>query len=190
MSVKSLKTGTRSISMLAGNTPEHHVLIAETTVGTGGTASVTFSSIPADYQHLQIRIMGLTTGSTSSAEDFTIRLNSDTSANYSTHGLYGNGTAASSSADTTSTSIRPSLVNRAITNGISVAVIDVLDYASTTKYKTLRALGGYDNNGSGQVGLGSGLWRKSPIEAVTTIYISNGTNNWNQHSTFALYGVK
>lgn len=165
-------------------------LIETQTVGAGGAASVTFSSIPQTYKHLQIRVMGLTTDTTSSAEDFTIRFNSDTTANYNTHGVYGNGTAASSSANTTSTFIRPNLVDRAITNGITVAVIDILDYASTTKNKTLRALGGYDNNGSGQVGLGSGLWRKSPIEAVTTVYISNGLNNWNQHSTFSLYGVK
>jgi hypothetical protein len=45
-----------------------------------------------------------------------------------------------------------------------------------------------DNNGSGDVGIFSGLWMKT--SAVTSLeFFSNG-GNIGQYSSFALYGIK
>jgi len=57
--------------------------IQTVTVGAGGTATVTFSSIPATYTHLQIR--GIARASADTQLDVT--LNSDTGSNYSYHTL-------------------------------------------------------------------------------------------------------
>lgn len=181
MSVKSLKTGTRSVSLLAGNVPEHHVLIAESTVGAGGAASVTFSNIPADYQHLQIR--GISAGDTGY-----IRFNSDSGSNYARHFLMGDGTSATSGNSTSQTSmaIWPGGTTSPI---FSAAILDVLDYASTAKNKTVRILRGTDANGSGSVLLMSGLWMNNTT-AVSSIVISATTTTFSQNSTFQLYGVK
>lgn len=185
MSVKSLKTGSRSISLLAGNTPEHHVLIAESTVGAGGTASVTFSNIPADYQHLQIR--GIAQAGTSYGR---IRFNGDTGANYRDHYLVGNGVSTFSGSQGTGYN---SILFMAWGGfGVSPSwagfVIDVLDYTSASKNKTTRLLAGFDNNGSGVIELDSGIWFATP-SAITSVNISTN-GNFAQYSTFQLYGVR
>jgi hypothetical protein len=70
--------------------------IATTTVGAGGTSTVTFSSIPSTYTHLQIRYIAR--GSTTNPEGFILTFNNDSSGSYGwgNHRLEGNGTAASS----------------------------------------------------------------------------------------------
>ena len=63
-----------------------------TTVITSDTASVTFSSIPQTYKHLQLRMFAKT--DRADLEDVTlIQFNGDTAANYSYHNIRGNGTA-------------------------------------------------------------------------------------------------
>lgn len=194
MSVKSLRTGTRSISLLAGNVPEHHVLLAETTVGAGGAASVTFSNIPADYQHLQIRGIAKNTES-SGVNNAWMRLNSDSATNYFHHGLYGDGASAASSNAVNSQSqmslgIWATSNAAGATNMFTGNIVDILDYASTSKFKTVRTLFGGDINGSGgYVGLTSGLWRST--SAVTSVTLLNGGSaTFTQYTTFALYGIK
>ena len=69
-------------------------------------------------------------------------------------------------------------------------VLDILDYANTNKYKTIKILDGYDNNGSGFVdGVRSGTWLST--SAMTSFTITNpASTNWVQYSHFALYGIK
>jgi hypothetical protein len=66
-------------------------------------------------------------------------------------------------------------------------VIDILDYANTNKYKTMRTLSGYDANGSGNVGLFSGLWMNTA--AVTSINLLTFYDQYATYSSFALYGI-
>ena len=74
-------------------------------------------------------------------------------------------------------------------NMFGSGVIDILDYANTNKYKTVRTLSGDDKNGSGYVVFGSGLWQNT--NAVSTITLTNhGATNFQQYSSFALYGIK
>jgi hypothetical protein len=160
--------------------------IATTTVGAGGAASITFSSIPQTYTHLQLRLFAF--GNTT--DSGLIRFNSDTATNYSWHALTGTGAAASANANST--------VNFIVGNGYNlgpnsttiafVTIIDILDYANTNKYKTLRSLDGTDRNGTGQVTLLSGNWRSS--SAITSISLAPNTGSFTQYSSFALYGVK
>ena len=67
-----------------------------TVSGTGSNSSVTFSSIPADYQHLQIRWISKSTN----AGSFNwLNFNSDTSSVYANHYLYGDGASTFVGAD-------------------------------------------------------------------------------------------
>jgi hypothetical protein len=61
--------------------------IATTTLSSPA-ASITFSSIPATYTHLQIRGIAR---STAAAGNVSIAYNSDTGSNYAGHDLYGDG---------------------------------------------------------------------------------------------------
>lgn len=160
--------------------------IATTTLGST-SSSVTLSSIPSTYKHLQIRV--LASMSASGADDLMIRFNSDTGSNYATHYLVGNGSSASAGAYTSATSTRAGAnALPTATNTYGVAIIDLLDYANTSKYKTMRALTGNDTNGAGYVALGSGLWQSTTVINSITLYPFAST--FPANSQFALYGVK
>ena len=64
--------------------------ISTVTVGTA-QATISFTSIPSTYTHLQLRWMSKNTSA-----DYGVRgqFNGDTAANYSLHGLYGTGATA------------------------------------------------------------------------------------------------
>jgi hypothetical protein len=115
-----------------------------------------------------------------------IQFNSDTANNYANHVLYGDGATAAADKETTVGYIRVSYQASDTSNAVSV--VDILDYTSTNKNKTTRALSGWDANGSGVVRLDSGLWFKTP-EAITSIKIYNASN-FQANSQFALYGIK
>ena len=166
--------------------------IATTTVGSGGSATITFSSIPATFTHLQSRGIGRSDAASGLSWMY-IRFNGDSGTNYASHYLQGNGTAASAGAITGSgsnTEQRLGDFPRAdATSGIfGVGIVDILDYTNTNKYKTTRFLGGVDKNGSGVIDLYSSLWLST--SAVTSITLTPQANNWVQYSSFALYGIK
>lgn len=167
--------------------------IATTTVGSGGAASVTFSSIPSTYQHLQIRLIARSDrNQIDTLTDYLeMNFNSDTGANYAFHQLLGDGSTASSNAGTSDNYIIVSRISTT-TAGASMfggIVIDILDYANTSKNKTTRSLGGTDQNGSGRIYLNSGLWMDT--SAISTIRVKpSSTGNFLQYSQIALYGIK
>ena len=153
-------------------------------------SSVTFSSIPSTYTHLQIRSISRGDVAGTGRQVTKINFNSDTGSNYASHELYGNGSSAAASALTSSTyayaGINPASGTLASTFG--AAVVDILDYANTNKYKTTRTLDGVDYNGDGVVILTSGLWMNTA--AVSSITLTHATGNFVQYSSFALYGIK
>jgi hypothetical protein len=199
MAITSIKTGSSFTNLkkyndfLAGNAPFNpadYESIATTTVGAGGSATITFSSIPSTYQHLQIR--ALTRGSQAGAANlWSVRFNSDTGNNYyGTHLVYGNGSSAgvfvTSQADLM---YWADLVGSSTSANIfATSVTDILDYANTNKNKTVRTLYGWDANGSGVIALASSLWMST--SAVNSITIFPQSGNFSQYSSLALYGIK
>jgi len=170
--------------------------IATTTVGAGGVSSVTFSSIPSTYTHLQVRILAQTNRSTYGRDALYFRLNSDSGTNYSFHYVAGDGSSAFASAAATQDKIiTPELTtSTAGANIFGVTILDILDYANTNTYKTTRSLGGGDHNGTvaglgTQVQLNSGNWRSTSAINSITFYPNVGTTI-SQYSSFALYGIK
>jgi hypothetical protein len=173
--------------------PNSYESIATVTVGAGGAADVTFSSIPSTYEHLQIR--GIARDNRSSAANMMKTwVNNDTSANYTDHWLYGDGASVSAFAETTGQGFMQ-IVRIASANATSgvfgTFVMDIFDYKSTSKYKTFRTLTGYDNNGSGLIYLTSGLWLStSAINRIDFAVGAAGGTLISQYSSFALYGIK
>lgn len=163
--------------------------IATFNLTSGSQATVTFSSIPQTYKHLQIRILGKSNGTTNPTDGIQISFNgSSTSGDYASHFLSGNGSTASAGARTT---WGDGLVNMIGRNGNwGSCVIDFLDYTSTNKNQTVRGIGGADANGSGAVALSSVLWHPSTLAAVTSITLDPNGNTWSQNSSIALYGIK
>ncbi len=170
--------------------------IATTTVGAGGQTTITFSSIPATYSHLQIRYMAKNSGTTENFVQMKWTYNSDTAANYSNHYIYGSGSATGSAAATSTSSAGGAegligiIFDNAVTvpNMFSVGILDIVDYANTNKYKTSKLLFGADLNGLGRISLLSSNWRST--SAINRIDLSCVTGNFMQYSQFALYGIK
>ena len=192
MAVISIKNKTKSGSLLNGNAPyipNDYESIASTTLTTA-TSTVTFSSIPSTYTHLQIRYT-----TRSERNDITdwikLNLNSDTGNNYSSHFLRGNGSFASASASASTNYIGAgtSVAQTGGANMFGTTVVDILDYTNANKYTTVRSLSGEDRNGAGFVYFESGSWLNT--NAVTTITLTCGSgSSWSQYSSFALYGIK
>ena len=154
-------------------------------------ATITFSSIPQTYKHLQVRIMARTDRAGASVDPMLLRFNSDSGTNYSWHDFYGDGASVAAEAASTSTGIKfyRAAGATATASRFGIAVLDILDYTSTNKNKTVRYLGGIDQNGSGEVFVGSGAWLNN-TNATTSLSITPfaGTN-FVANSSFALYGV-
>jgi hypothetical protein len=158
--------------------------------GTGSSGVITFSSIPSTYKHLQIRAIARSTFADTNTYP-NITFNSDTASNYSWHILDGNGSAVSAGAGASqSTAGVPTFTAaNSSANIFGVMVLDILDYANTDKYKTIRYFGGHDQNGSGILRFGSGSWRST--SAISTItFTAIGSANWATNTSFALYGIK
>jgi hypothetical protein len=101
--------------------------IATTTVGSGGATDITFSSIPADYTHLQIRYISRDSRIATNS-DATIRFNGDSGSNYSNHVVSGDGVGASSggSANTTNINIGNQSALNSAANTFGIGIIDIL----------------------------------------------------------------
>lgn len=163
--------------------------IATVTVGSGGSSSIDFTSIPSTYKHLQLRCLGRTTAAVSNDVAY-LRFNSDSGTNYSAHDLRGNGgvVAAGGYPSQNAMYLQRFAGGNQASGMFGVVVADILDYANTSKYKTLRDSGGYDFNGSGNVYLASGLWLST--SAITSMTMTTSSGNWAQYTQFALYGIK
>jgi hypothetical protein len=153
-----------------------------------GTGTITFTGIPNEYKHLQLR--GITLSS-SPNNGVAMRFNSDSSANYSLHGLEGNG---STSAVSPYGSASGTTANAGYTGDAtypSTFICDIFDYSSNTKSKTIRAISGNDANATGARYTALLSARYGPLDAINSITITHGAAvNFNQYSQFALYGVK
>ena len=159
----------------------------------GGVSSVTFSNIPQTYAHLQIRWIARSSVTGGNAADVTMRFNGDTASNYAGHQINGDGATASASTlgGTPPVSyLYPSYItsNSATANSYGTAIVDILDYTSISKYKTMKSLNGHDNNGNGFILFRSGLWMST--SALSSIILEVGAYSFMANSSFALYGVK
>jgi hypothetical protein len=190
-----MSTVTRYTDMLAGNTTWNpwepagaYDALATVTVPSGGAASIEFAGIPTGYKHLQIRGLGRASSGNAYMK---VRFNSDAGNNYTYHQLFGLGSGSAAAGGGTSENGAAAITVTAgslAANIFAVSIIDVLDYANTSKNKTLRCLDGMDANGSGQIILNSGLWLNT--SAITSVSLIISASTFAQHSTFALYGIK
>ena len=163
-----------------------------TLTGTGSSSTLSFTSIPSTYKHLQIRYTARSTAGTAGISGIQVGANSDSaSGNYSFHRIVGDGATASAYGSASQFDYILTLSNNANTAGIYTAgVLDILDYASTNKTKTFRALSGGDlNNTLGIITMRSQGWYATPA-AITRLDFSTSIGNFDTNSKIALYGIK
>ena len=186
------------LGIIASQQPGHVVTNSYESIATvtlsSNQSTITFSSIPSTYKHLQLRIIARSDHPTYAGVDGNLTFNSDTGANYSWHYLLGYGTGIASSGSANTSNIVPGIIasGGGSPSGVYAAtIIDILDYANTNKYKTTRALDGLEpNQSSGRdLRFSSGSWRST--NAITSItLVTSPSQNFIQYSSFALYGIK
>jgi hypothetical protein len=159
--------------------------IASITVGSGGASSLTFTSIPQTFTHLQLRVFGV---APSANTNYFTTINSSGFGNYARHELRGNGSVVTSGSVTADAPIIYYTDGVASTSYPFVSVVDILDYTNTNKNKVARALSGRDENGSGLLGLYSWLWTNT--SAITTLSVDSfSASQFSQYSRADLYGI-
>ena len=150
-------------------------------------STVTFSSIPSTYKSLQLRFRATESGN----NYWYVKFNGDSGNNYANHVLYGNGSGANVGGWATGSwpAVPLSLSGYPQSASYpSVGIVDIVDYASTAKYKTVKSLYGFDYNGAptnGQIELDSALWTSTSAISSITFAPSAGTLT----GAVSLYGV-
>lgn len=162
-----------------------YTLISSNTVGSGGVASVTFSSIPATYTDLLLKVS--VRGSAASVnQSYRMTFNGSSTTGLTMKRLYGDGAAAASDSGTTSEGVGAS----ATANTFSNDEYYIPNYASAN-YKSFSVDNVGENNATTAYALlDAGL--KSDTAAITSIvFTAVGVGgDLKEYSTFYLYGIK
>ena len=168
-------------------------LISSVTVGSGGSSSIDFTSIPSTYKDLVIKCSarGTQTGTGVIDADVNVRFNGDTSSINSIRRVSGSGTAAASYSNSAQNKLL--YFGNAAGNDATASTFGntewyIPNYAgSTNKSVSVDAVS--ENNGSAAwMILAAGLWASTAAINQVTLLPDSGT--FLQYSTAYLYGVK
>jgi hypothetical protein len=169
--------------------------LLETTTLSTSASSVTFSGLGAysDYKHLQIRSVARSDFGSVVSGALRVRFSGDSGSNYvKYHRLAGNGSSVSSNGELTGTSLELYHVPGANADSgvFNSMVMDILDFNSTSKFKTARTMiGSYSSSTSRFVHLMSGLYMSTSAITSTTFTLSSGAN-FIAGTRFSLIGIK
>ena len=148
----------------------------------GSAATVTFDSIAGTWTDL-ICVMNLGIAANNGVS---FKINNDTSANFSSTRLVGNGSTTASARRSSTATVYIAGDGISNTSPIEhVVVLQVMSYANTNVFKTW--LNGEANAASG-ISRGVGLWRST--NAVTRLDFTAASTTFTNGSTFSLYGIK
>ena len=154
-----------------------YVALATTTLG-ASASSVTFSSISGSYRDLVL----IFNGSTSTSDQYLLRLNGDTGSNYSWVQMGGD-SGGTFSSSTTTTGIRVGYF--ATSTAEDNFQISVMDYSATDKHKTALVR---TNSNAAAVRAIAGRWANT--SAVTSLTIVLASGSFDAGATFSLYGIE
>lgn len=164
-----------------------YVKIASVTVGAGGAANIEFTSIPATFDDLVVKLSGRSSRAGEFRDGFTMSLNGST-ANFSYRMLEATGSSPGSySASTGLIGNTPAATSSANTFGS--AEIYLPNYAGSTN-KSYSGDSTQPSNSTTAITLNmvAGLWSNSA--AITSLRITSDISPFVQHSTAVLYGIK
>jgi hypothetical protein len=196
MAFKSLATSgivnfNKYQNALVGNAaynPPAYEQIATTTLGSNSSADIVFSSVPSTYKHLQVR--ATLAKNSGFFGNMYLQFNSDSGSNYRYHFLQGTGSSVTSSASgAAGTEIDAMIIAGNNTTGaFSASILDILDYASSSKNTTVRTLTGVHHTSGTNIQLKSGLWLSTA--AVNNIRFLTYGETLLAGSRISLYGIK
>lgn len=165
------------------------------------TNTISFSSIPSTYKHLQLRGICRSAYNSTSAgcSQYKLQFNGDTANNYSYHQTGGTGGATFSQNAASQAQIAMNAAWSNVGGYGSVVyvpvIVDILDYQNTNKNKTVKIIEGFEGNQASNnqyIMMRSGAWYIT--SAVTSITLDStpgyADGAFAAGTTFALYGIK
>ena len=159
--------------------------ISSVTVGSGGSANISFTSIPQTYTDLVVKLSGREGGNNWCL----ITFNGDTGNNYYQRSIHGQATSASSNNYGPRANIYDFIVNSSADTANTFCSTDICipNYTSSNQ-KSLSLDSAYEGNSATLPLLGfiAGLW--TGTSAITSITLATG-NAWAEYTTATLYGV-
>lgn len=165
-------------------------LIASSTVGSGGSSTISFSSIPSTYTDLALVVSARGTDSVYQT-DCNIQVGNgsiDTGSNYQTKEISGDGVSVTSGSFTTTNIHPPMPGSTATSNTFGNFTLYIPNYASANQ-KSMTCDVVTENNGTyAAARLCSYLYTGTSAINIITLTAASGT--FVQHSTAYLYGVK
>jgi hypothetical protein len=168
------------------------IKIASVTVGSGGAASMDFTSIPATYTDLMIKISARGSRTNSGSLTVSLRFNSDGGANYSYVRLYADGTSAASDSSTGESYGIAGYVSKRFSTASTFGSCEVYvpNYAGSTQ-KSYSSDGVEETNATlAYSSIVAGLWTGTSAITAISLYASNAIFNWDEYSSATLYGIK
>jgi hypothetical protein len=170
-----------------------HILISTVTVGSGGAASVTFTSIPQTYTDLKVVLSARSTAGAAVAYTILMKMNNLTSSIYSQRALEGNGSAASSfSQSGIDTAVRVGLANGtgATANAFSSTEIYIPNYAGSTNKSISIDTVAETNATTTYANLIAYLVSSTAAITDLTFTTEATATSFAQYSSASLYGIK
>jgi hypothetical protein len=163
-----------------------HKLIETITVGSGGAASIEFTSIPQTYTDLML-VYSARGARVAASEDLYIRFNG-LSTNLSSRVVFGNGASAASFSDASINYIGQLPANTATSSVFGNGSIYIPNYTSATA-KSMSGDAVTENNATTAItALAAGLWNAtSPITQINLYASVSGS--FLQFSSASLYGI-
>lgn len=163
-------------------------LISTTTVGSGGAANITFSSIPQTATDLYIVVSGRSERNLA-FDNIQIRPNNSTT-NGSYRRLYGTGSATGSDVNSGSTIIGGYISDASNTaNTFGSVSIYIPNYAGST-YKSISSDSVSENNATAaRQALAASLWSDTAAITSIVLLLPESGNNFAQYTTASLYGI-
>ena len=157
-------------------------------------ASVTFSSIPQTYEHLQLRVSSHDSYD-ASYDILYARFNSDSGTNYGYHKMEGYATSTNAGGNTGQTYVwlgaAEGSYGATLTTTYGGLIVDILDYANTNKNTTTQSISGVvDPRPTNVVMFSSGLWDDTSAVTQIDLYgILSAGGGFVRGTTFTLYGL-
>lgn len=156
--------------------------IATVTV-TSNTNTISFTSIPGTFKHLQLRCIAKTDSADTDSQTY-IQINSNPFT--AMHRMRASGTSNTATYNDTTSEITYLPAGASSKSNIFGAfIIDIPDYANTSKYKTVKSLGGSNDI----LQLNTGFYNST--SAITSIsFTAQANRNFIAGTRIALYGLK
>jgi hypothetical protein len=167
-----------------------YTLIASSTVGSGGAASIAFSSIPATYTDLIVHLSIRNDATISGWSDLFLNVNGQgISTNISIKHLYGTGSASGSNTGGAGSSVGNTNPNGNTANAFASTSLYFPNYTGSAAKSFSSDAVTEQNATAALTSMSAGLWNQTG--AITSLSFTTDTGkNFIQYSTAYLYGIK